>query len=107
MPLLASSLLAVLVLVVMLVVGAGSALAARGHVFEKAFGSEGSGESQFKRPDGVAVNEATGQVYVVDEGANRVARFDGEGHFLSEFNGSGLLPGEEKAADSGEGRRLR
>ncbi len=47
-----------------------------------------------KRPAGIATNEATGDVYVVDEGANRVVRFSQNGTYLSEFNGSGLLPGE-------------
>jgi hypothetical protein len=48
-----------------------SALATRGHVFASAFGNEGSGNGEFKGPSGVAVNEATGDVYVVDKGSNR------------------------------------
>ena len=84
----------------------GSALASRGHEFTSTFGTPCilepcTGES-LKKPNGVAVNEATGDVYVVDEGANRVVRFDKEGAFLSEFNGSGLLLGEGKAAGGGE-----
>jgi DNA-binding beta-propeller fold protein YncE len=54
-----------------------------------------------KKPNGVAVNEATGDVYVVDEGANRVVRFDEKGVFQSEFNGSGLIAGEGTAAGFG------
>jgi hypothetical protein len=48
-----------------------SAFAARGHEFEKAFGgpclAEPCGPGELKEPDGVGVNEATGDVYVVDK----------------------------------------
>src|SRR4051794_601716 len=87
-----------------LLLGSGQALASRGHEFTGSFGELCSTEScagaSLKKPNGVAVNEATGDVYVVDEGANRVVRFDREGAFESEFNGSGTLPGEENAAGS-------
>ena len=52
----------------------GSALAARGHAFQTAFGSEGVGNGQFRDPVGVAVNEATGEVYVVDQGEEIVLK---------------------------------
>jgi hypothetical protein len=52
------------------------------------FGSEGSGAGQFKRPQGVAIDEATEDVYVVDEGDNRVERFEADGKYLSEIDGS-------------------
>jgi len=39
------------------------ALAARGHVFEGSFGSEGEGAGEFKEPDGVAVEEVWGSVF--------------------------------------------
>lgn len=42
---------------------AGPALAARGHVFSMTFASEGSGPSQLKEPMGVVVNEAERQRY--------------------------------------------
>ncbi len=82
--------------------GTTTAAASRPHQFIGAFGSKCiaepcTGES-LKKPAGVAVNEETGDVYVVDEGADRVARFDREGNFLSEFDGSGALPGEASAA---------
>lgn len=82
-----------------------TAFAARAHEFSKAFGepciAEPCEEASLKEPDGVAVNEASGDVYVVDKGANRVVRFNAEGVYQSEFNGSGSLPGEEHAAGSG------
>jgi len=100
--------LAVCLLVgVFLAVAAVPAIAARGHVFGSAFGwgvndgkpelqtctteckpgTAGSGAGQFKLPAGAAVNEATGNVYVVDEGNNRVEVFDAAGAFLSEIKG--------------------
>ena len=57
---------------------APSALAVRGHVFAKSFGSEGSGPGQFSEPEAVAVSEATGDVYVADRGNGRVQFFEPE-----------------------------
>jgi hypothetical protein len=60
------------------------------------------GPGQLKEPIGVAVNDSElGDVYVVDKGNNRVERFSATGKFEGEFNGSGMLPGEGKAAGSG------
>ncbi len=42
---------------------------------------------------GVAVNEATGDVYVVDRGNNRVEYFSSAGVFLGQFNGAGAPTG--------------
>jgi hypothetical protein len=78
----------------LLVLGASIALAAtpaaafRGHVFSGTFGTEGSGNGQFKEPSDIAVNEATGDVYVLDQGNSRIEIFDHEGKYLSQFNGS-------------------
>jgi DNA-binding beta-propeller fold protein YncE len=38
------------------------------------WGSEGSGDGQFKNPDGIAV-DSSGYVYVVDQGNNRIQKF--------------------------------
>ncbi len=51
------------------------------------FGAAGAGEGQFSSPVGVAVDEASGDMYVVDQGNNRVEKFDAEGKYLSQFNG--------------------
>jgi DNA-binding beta-propeller fold protein YncE len=67
------------------------ALALRGHTFGKSFGSSGAGEGQFSGPQGIAINEETGDVYVVDRGNSRVERFTAEGSFLSQFNGAGTF----------------
>jgi hypothetical protein len=56
----------------------------RGHVFGFSFGSEGEGAGQFRfagagfkhgEAAGIAVSEATGDVYVVDRGNDRVEQF--------------------------------
>lgn len=52
------------------------------------FGGPGVGNGQFADPTGVAASQATGDVYVVDKGNNRVQRFDASGDYLSQFNGS-------------------
>jgi DNA-binding beta-propeller fold protein YncE len=70
-------------------VSSTAAWATRGHVFSKSFGSEGAGPGQFVEPAGVAVNDATHDVYIVDKGNDRVERFDSEGHYLGQFDGSG------------------
>lgn len=69
------------------------ALALQVHQFSGSFGSEGTGTGQFKDPSGVAVNDATGDVYVVDEGNNRVERFTAAGAYLGEFDGSAAPSG--------------
>jgi hypothetical protein len=80
--------LAVLVLGASMALTTTPATAFRGHVFGGAFGSEGSGDGQFKEPSGVAVSEATSQVYVLDQGNNRVERFSSAGVYEAQFDGS-------------------
>ncbi|MGH2880063.1 MAG: hypothetical protein ACRDK4_10720, partial [Solirubrobacteraceae bacterium] len=65
-----------------------SAQAFRGHKLSFAFASEGSGPGQLKKPSGIAVNEATGQVYVLDQGNQRVEVFSGAGTFERAFTGA-------------------
>jgi DNA-binding beta-propeller fold protein YncE len=64
------------------------ALGQRLHEFSKSFGSEGSGDGQLMRPGQLAVNEETGDVYVVDRGNDRVEIFNAKGEYVSQFNGS-------------------
>jgi hypothetical protein len=68
-----------------LLVWSTPALAQRAHVFSSSFGSAGSGSGQFSGPTGVAVDEATGDVYVDDRGNGRVEKFSAAGAFQSEF----------------------
>jgi DNA-binding beta-propeller fold protein YncE len=60
------------------------------HVFGFSFGKEGSGAGEFVNPTGVAVNDETGDAYVVDKGNNRVEYFSAVGVYEGEFNGSGM-----------------
>lgn len=63
------------------------ALGAEVFGFRGSFGASGVGDGQFSTPTGIAVNRSTGEVYVADQGNNRVERFDSEGKYLSQFNG--------------------
>jgi hypothetical protein len=55
----------------------------------------GTGEGEFSYTvGGVAVNQSTGDVYVVDAGNDRVQRFDADGAFVSQFGVSGSGEGE-------------
>jgi NHL repeat len=84
-------------------VSSAPALAARGHVFGSSFGSEGAGNGQLSSPNGVAVNEETGDVYVVDVSNNRVEYFSSTGAYAGQFNGSGAdLAVEGVAAPTGQ-----
>ncbi|HEV3321725.1 MAG TPA: hypothetical protein VG147_05970, partial [Solirubrobacteraceae bacterium] len=94
----------------------GVALGARGHVFGSSFGKEGSGAGEFKESSAVAVNEATGDVYVVDRGNNRVERFSFDAAtkryvYEGQFNGGGTYEDLEaaetvkKTTPTGEGGR--
>lgn len=81
-----------------LALAAPTALAARGHEFKgETIGEPCTAEpcapGQLKEPTAVAVNEASGDVYVVDQGNNRVVRFDSVGTFLGEFDGSATPAG--------------
>jgi hypothetical protein len=79
---------AILALLILTAVTANSALAFRGHEFKFSFGAEGSGGGQFSKPSGAAVNDATGQVYVLDQGNSRIERFSSAGAFEAQFDGS-------------------
>ncbi len=77
----------------LLFVWSAPALAQREHVFSKSFGSEGSGDGELAQPGAVAVNEATGDVYVVDRGNERVEIFSSTGAYVGQFNGEGSPTG--------------
>ncbi|HEY3759686.1 MAG TPA: hypothetical protein VGL37_07970 [Solirubrobacteraceae bacterium] len=51
------------------------------------FGQAGSGNGQLSEPFGVAVDEASGDVYVADSANNRVEEFDASGSYIGQFGG--------------------
>ena len=71
--------------------GVAFALSQRGHAFAFAFGSAGDGDGAFAGPSGLAVDQATGKLYVADYGNNRVESFD------PVFGAGGELVGERFA----------
>jgi DNA-binding beta-propeller fold protein YncE len=71
-----------------------SALSQRGHTFSTTFGTPGSANGQLLKPAGIAVNEETGDVYVVDAGNNRVDRFNSAGVFIAAW-GFGVADGKK------------
>lgn len=96
-----------------LVVASAPALATKGYApgTPSSFGSEGAGNGQFSDPAGVTVNDATGDVYVLDKGNNRVEQFTAAGSYLAQFNGSvgpptGVFSGAERLAVDNSGSAL-
>jgi DNA-binding beta-propeller fold protein YncE len=80
--------------------GSASASAAGEHVFSGSFGEPGAGAGQLSEPSGIAVNEETGNVYVVDRGNNRVEEFNSTGSaLLGEFSGSAAPTGAFSAPE--------
>jgi NHL repeat len=71
----------------------GLAVAAPSHAFEGyglagVFGGAGTGAGQLSSPGDVAIDESSGDVYVVDSANSRVEKFTAAGEFLSELNGA-------------------
>src|SRR5262249_5650967 len=56
------------------------------------FGSQGSAAGEFQSPVGVAVDQASGDVYVADNGNARVQKFSGTGSFIAAW-GYGVTDG--------------
>lgn len=63
-------------------------------VFERAWGSLGSGNDQFTRAVAVASAPGTGLVYVVDNGNDRVQGFDIDGNYIAQGGGTGSGDGQ-------------
>lgn len=86
-----------------------SALIQRGHESTPSLSFGRSGEGALLNPAGVAVSEvgaASGDVYVVDRGHNRVVQFNQDGGFVSAW-GWGVANGEKtyQVCKAGEGCR--
>lgn len=72
----------------MLAIFAAPSLAHFGYTPISKFGIAGSGDGQFDAPVGVAIDEGSEDVYVVDQGNNRVEQFGTDGKYLSTIDGS-------------------
>jgi hypothetical protein len=57
-------------------------------------GIAGSGNGQFHVPWGIAINQATGDVYVTDQANSRVEEFTVAGVFVRAFGSAGTGPGQ-------------
>jgi DNA-binding beta-propeller fold protein YncE len=62
--------------------------------YDKTIGSAGFGPGQLLVPQGITVDDKTGNVYVSDGGNNRVNIYNQSGNFLSSFGSTGSGPGQ-------------
>ncbi len=62
------------------------------YLYINKWGSKGSGNGQFVGPEGIAV-DSSGNVYVSDNGNNRIQKFDNNGNFITkwDFKGSDVI----------------
>jgi tripartite motif-containing protein 71 len=58
------------------------------------YGSEGTGNLQFKGPYGIAINQSTGNIYVADSGNNRIQEISSSGTFIRSFGSYGSETGK-------------
>jgi DNA-binding beta-propeller fold protein YncE len=61
--------------------------------FIRQFGSEGSGNGQFKRPDVIEVDSA-GRVWVGDQNNARIQQFTQSGEYVNQFGTAGSGSGQ-------------
>ena len=61
--------------------------------FSHMFGSSGSGQGQFRYPNGIAIDNQ-GLVYIADSCNHRIQQFTPEGKHLSSFGTKGSAPGQ-------------
>jgi DNA-binding beta-propeller fold protein YncE len=57
-------------------------------------GQAGPGDGQFDFPQGIAIDQSDGSVYVVDGNNNRVEKFNSSGAFLSQLGTAGSAEGQ-------------
>jgi hypothetical protein len=88
-----------------LLVCSAPALAQRKHGFGLAFGEKGSGPGQLSQPGQVAVDETTGDVYVLDRGNQRIETFNSAGAYVGQFNGGETPAGSFAFRTEGSARR--
>jgi hypothetical protein len=71
-----------LAVLLLLRVSPAHALSQRGHEFKESFAFEQAGKDALVKPSALAVSEASGDVYVLDQANNRVVRFGPNHEFL-------------------------
>jgi sugar lactone lactonase YvrE len=75
-------------------------------VYVSQFGSEGAGDGQFDHPGDVAIG-LNGDLFVLDQGNDRVEVFNGSGEYLRQFgsegSGNGQMSGPDGLAVDSEG----
>jgi hypothetical protein len=83
-----------------LVFGAGSALAGQTHVLLETFGSVA--QPTFNRPASAAVDQATGDLLVIEAGAGRISRYhsDGTPANFSALSSTNFIDGQPGEADA-------
>ncbi len=59
------------------------------------FGSAGTGNGQFKDPQGIAI-DAEGHIFIVDKGNSRVQEFSSAGEYIRQFGSAGSENGQLK-----------
>jgi hypothetical protein len=64
------------------------------------FGSAGAGEGRLSSPQGVAVDGQSGDVYVADEGNNRVEIFNAQGGYVGQIAGGETPAGSLQSPDA-------
>ncbi len=75
-----------------LLLSSAPASALEAHAFSKSL--DGTGEHALSGPKGVAIDQSTGEVYVVDSANNRVEIFSASGAFLGAFGKGGTGNGQ-------------
>jgi hypothetical protein len=72
------------------------------HVLTSSFGTSGTGDGQLSGNTGLAVDQASGDVYVADTANHRIEKFDENGTFISAF-GWGVKDGKTEAETCSNG----
>jgi hypothetical protein len=85
---------------------AGSAHAATIHSFTDTIGSTGSAAGQLSRPMEIAIDQSTGDLYVVEKGNRRISKFDSSGNFLLAWGIDVVQSGPDNLPDSNEVQKL-
>src|SRR4051794_30766656 len=71
--------------------------------YEGSFGSPGTGAGEFSSPNGIAIDETTGHVYVSDSTLNRIQEFTADGTFVQMWGQNELSHPQGIAIDDSGG----